>query len=170
MFVIETARLGLRELEDGDVEALMPILGNPEVMYAWEHGFSEGEVREWIEKNKKRYERDGFSYFAAIDKAKGSLIGAMGPLMEDIDGDWVPGVAYIVGKEYWGQGYAPEAAAACIRYLFTRTGAEKVIASIRPDNAASLRVADKLGMQFEGLHVKFVNGKEMPHLIYGISK
>ena len=169
MFVIETARLGLREFEDGDADALMSILGNPEVMYAWEHGFSEGEVQEWIKKNKKRYEQDGFSYFAAIHKTTGSIIGVIGPLMEDIDGTRLPGVAYIVGKEYWGQGYAPEAAAACIRYLFTRLGVEKVVASIRPDNAASLRVADKLGMQLEGRHVKFVNGKEMPHLIYGTS-
>lgn len=170
MYIIETQRIGLRRLEDGDFKALSPILGDPEVMYAWEHGFSENEVREWIGKNKKRYDRDGFSYFAAIDKVTGRLIGAIGPLMEEIDGEWKPGVAYIVGKEFWGQGYAPEGAAACIQYLFTRLGAEKVIASIRPDNAASLRVADKLGMLLEGQHVKLVNGKEMPHFIYGILK
>jgi len=170
MYMIETKRLGLRRLEDDDFKAIFPILGDPKVMYAWEHAFSEDEVREWIVKNKKRYDRDGFSYLAAIDKAAGSLIGVIGPLMEDIDGIWVPGVAYIVGKEYWGQGYATEGAAACIRYLFTQIGAEKVIASIRPDNAASLQVAMKLGMTREGQHTKLVNGKEIPHLIYGIYK
>ena len=170
MFVIETVRLGLRRLEESDSEALSSFLGDPEVMYAWEHGFSESEVREWIIKNKKRYDRDGFSYFAATCKETGRLIGAIGPLMEDIDGAWVPGVAYIIAKKYWGQGYATEGAAACIRYLFTQFGAEKVIASIRPDNAASLRVAGKLGMIVEGQHIKFVNGREVPHLIYGISK
>ncbi|HWQ50325.1 MAG TPA: GNAT family N-acetyltransferase [Terriglobales bacterium] len=170
MYIIETARLGLRKLEDGDFEALFPILGDPEVMYAWEHGFSDAEVREWLGKNQKRYERDGFSYFAAIDRATGRLVGVIGPLMEDIDGMLVPGVAYIVGKEHWGQGYAPEGAAACIRYLFSQRGADKVIASIRPDNAASLRVAKKLGMAKEGEHSKPVNGREVLHHIYSASK
>ncbi len=147
MYIIETARLGLRRLDNDAFEALLPILGDPEVMYAWEHGFSDDEIRTWIDKNKERYARDGFSFFAAIDKATGRLIGTIGPLMEDIDGVRIPGVAYIIGKQYWGQGYAPEGAAACIRYAFSKLGADRVIASIRPDNVASLRVAEKLKMK-----------------------
>jgi RimJ/RimL family protein N-acetyltransferase len=170
LYIIETERLGLRKLTEDDFEALRPILGDPEVMYAWEHGFSDEEIRTWIGKIMLRYEQVGFSYFAAIDKESGRLIGTMGPLMEDIDGEQMVGVAYILGKAVWGRGYAAEGAAASIEYAFSQLGTTTVIASIRPDNATSLRVAEKLGMVIIGEHSKPVHGKEVRHLICAISK
>lgn len=50
----ETERLAIRKLTHDDFETLIAIMGKPEVMYAWEHGFSEDDVRSWIERQLTR--------------------------------------------------------------------------------------------------------------------
>ena len=163
---IETQRLGLRELRQEDFSALCLFLQDIEVMYAWEYAFSDEQVRGFISNQQKRYRVDGFGYYAAVEKASGKVIGCMGPLMEQIGGEKFYGIGYILGKEAWGKGYATEAGEACIRYLFENYPAEKVIAEIRPENRASVRVAERLGMKKESQFIKVVNGKQMPHAIY----
>jgi RimJ/RimL family protein N-acetyltransferase len=79
-----------------------------EVMYAWEHAFSDEEVSKWISENIERYETDGFSYFAAVEKETNRLIGVIGPLIEEIENRKCIGVAYILNKSYWNKGYAVE--------------------------------------------------------------
>ena len=73
-------------------------------------------------------------------------------------------------KERWGMGYATEGARASLACAFERLGAERVIAVIRPENSASRGVAERLGMEIEGHFIRHYRGKEMPHLIYAISK
>ena len=90
----------------------------------------------------------------------------MGPLMEQIGGEKFYGIGYILGRDAWGKGYATEAGEACIQYLFKNYPAQKVIAEIRPENQASVRVAERLGMKKENQFIKMVNGKQMPHAIY----
>ncbi|MBS6511670.1 MAG: GNAT family N-acetyltransferase, partial [Clostridiales bacterium] len=75
-------------------------------------------------------------------------------------------IGYILGKDAWGKGYATEAGEASIRYLFENYAAQKVIAEIRPENEASVRVAERLGMKKESQFIKLVKGKQMPHAIY----
>lgn len=170
LWVLETLRLGFRRLSHADHEALRPILGDPETMYAWEYGFSDAQITQWIDKCLARYTNEGYAYFAAIDKETGALIGLMGLLNEDIDGDVQLGVGYILTKRHWGKGYASEGAKGWLDYAFNTLGATRVIADIRPENAASRRVAERLGMCTAGQHVKNVNGKEMRHLVYAIQK
>ena len=170
MLVIETERLVLRELTEADFEAAREILGDARVMYAWEHGFSDAETRAWIAENIARYRRDGFSYLAAVERAGGALAGFIGPLVETVDGELRMGVAYILGKNFWGRGYATEGAAACVDYAFDQLDADEVIAEIRPENSASRRVAERLGMTARESFVKIYKGKEMPHLIYIVTK
>lgn len=170
LWVLQTPRLGFRRLSHADHGALRPILGDPETMYAWEYGFSNMQITQWIDKCLARYAGDGYAYFAAIDKEAGVLIGLIGLLNEDIDGDIQLGVGYILAKHHWGKGYAAEGAKGWLDYAFDTLGAARVIADIRPENTASRRVAQRLGMCVAGRHVKNANGKEMPHLVYAINK
>ena len=170
MLVIETERLVLRELTEADFEAAREILGDARVMYAWEHGFSDAETRAWIAENIARYRRDGFSYLAAVERWSGALAGFIGPLVETVDGVRRTGVAYILGRSFWGRGYASEGAAASVDYAFDQLSASEVIAEIRPENSASRRVAERLGMTARESFVKIYKGKEMPHLIYIVTK
>ncbi|MGE7624159.1 GNAT family N-acetyltransferase [Viridibacillus sp. NPDC096237] len=141
-----------------------------EVMYAWGHAFSDGEVLEWIEKNLIRYDQDGFSYFAAIEKETGEFIGVIGPMIDTIEGISYIEIAYILDKAFWGKGYAVEGAKACLDYAFNELEADKVIAQIRPDNLASSKVAEKIGMEIEGEYMKHYRGRDILHLIYSKTK
>lgn len=165
-YAIETERLGLRELQREDFSALCLFLQDTRVMYAWEYAFSDEQVRSFILNQQKRYQADGFGYYAAVEKTSGKVIGCMGPLMEQIDSEKFYGIGYILGKESWGKGYATEAGEACIQYLFENYAAQKVIAEIRPENEASVRVAERLDMKKESQFIKVVNGKKMLHAIY----
>lgn len=138
-------------------------------MYAWEHAFTEEEVRGWMEEQAVRYQRDGFSYFAAMERKTGELIGVIGPLVETVGKKREIGVAYILDKTFWGRGYAVEGARASMEYAFSHLGAKKVIAQIRPENLASQKVAQRLGMKREGEFVKHYRGRDMVHWIYSIT-
>lgn len=168
--LFETARLKLRKLVREDYEELCEILQDIEIMYAWEHEFSDEEVIEWIEKNIERYEKHGFSYLAAIEKDTNKFVGVMGPLVETIEEREEIGIAYILNKKYWKKGYAVEGVSASIKYAFDVLKAKKVIAQIRPSNENSIKVAKSLGMKLESEYVKHYMEKEMIHYIYSIEK
>lgn len=166
--IIETERLVLREISKNDYKEISNILKDIEIMYAWEKEFSDEEVKSWIDKNLTRYYNDGFSYYLALNKFNNSVVGVMGPLIENIDGKEYIGVAYILNKKYWSKGYATEGVRACIEYAFKKLNANKVIAQIRPENKSSLNVAKRLNMKKESEYIKLYQGKKMKHLIYSI--
>ena len=90
MIILETQRLILREITAADFDAWSAVLGDPEVMYAYEHGFSAQEVRQWIARQRERYDRDGFGLWAAVERETGALVGDCGLTMQDWDGRPVP--------------------------------------------------------------------------------
>lgn len=58
--ILETERLKLREMNQGDFPALCKILQDEEVMYAYEHAFDDGEAQQWLDNQMKRYHKYGF--------------------------------------------------------------------------------------------------------------
>ena len=58
--ILTTSRLILRRLTQNDYPALCKILQDAEVMYAYEHAFSDEEVQEWLDRQLSRYEKYGF--------------------------------------------------------------------------------------------------------------
>lgn len=163
---MQTGRLELREMTCSDFPLLGRTLQDIEVMYAWEHAFSDDEVLDWIECNIERYRTDGYGYWLAFERESGACIGQLGLLKEEILGIPHMGIGWIVAKEYWGRGYALEGATACLNYAFNTLNAPRVIADIRPSNLASRRVAERIGMLEQGSYNKFYNGVIMPHLLY----
>lgn len=165
LILLETERLLLRKFDKDDLPALHTIMEKPEVMYAWEHGFTKNDIRKWLNRQLTRYHKDGFGYFAVILKENGYLIGQVGLLKSEIDGKEVIELGYIFNNDYWHQGYCMEAANACIRHAFSMLNADALYCSIRPENLPSVRVAEKLGMVKVGEHAVIYREKEMPHLI-----
>lgn len=164
--ILETKRLTIRRLDYDDFEALLAIMRKPDVMYAWEHGFSEDDVRAWIERQLMRYTKDGIGYFAVLQKESGLLIGQAGLMKTTMNGNEVVEIGYIFDNTYWHNGYATEAAESLIAYAFDGLELPAVYCSIRPENKASVRVAKRLGMEPCGSHTVVYRGKEMPHIIY----
>ena len=164
--IAETERLKLRRFYSSDLDALYSIMQKPEVMYAWEHGFNRKETRQWMNRQLTRYHKDGYGYYAAFLKDSDRLIGQAGLIKSELNGAEIIEIGYIFDDSVWGQGYAVEAARACVYLAFHRFGIEKLYATIRPENEASVKVAVKLGMKKVGQYIKTYRDKEMSHDIY----
>lgn len=168
--ILETSRLYLRKIQKNDDRLISEILQDIDVMYAWEHAFSNDEVADWINENRMRYERDGYGYWAVIHKMSERLIGVCGLLKEQADYENYVGLGYIFNKDYWGRGYALESASACVDYAFHTLKVKELTAQIRPNNLPSRKVAEKLGMEVKKEFIKRYRGKEMLHLIYFLER
>ena len=93
------------------------------------------------------YEKFGFGRLAIEWKENGKFIGFTGlKYLDDLD---VVDIGYRLKKEYWGLGIATEAGKISIDLGFNKLGLERIIAMILPQNTNSIRVAEKLGMQFK---------------------
>ena len=102
--LLETGRLVLRKLEQGDFDEVCKLLQDPVVMYAYEGAFSDQEVQAWLDKMFRRYEDDGFALWAVIEKSSGELIGQCGITYQEYNGNRVPEVGYLFRKEFWHKG------------------------------------------------------------------
>lgn len=167
--IIETRRLIIRKLTRDDLPALHSIMEKPEVMYAWEHGFSKKQSRQWLNRQITRYHKDGYGYFAVVLKDSGKLIGQAGLLKSVIQEQEIVELGYIFDNCFWGQGYGMEAAKACVEYARHTLNLKELYCSIRPCNNSSIRIASKLRMSLVGEHIVSYNNTVMPHVIFRLS-
>lgn len=84
-----------------------------------------------------------------VNKQSGDLIGHAGLIPQTIEGREELEIGYWISRRYWGRGYATEAGKALRDYGFDVLGKNRFIALIHPENLASKRVANKLGMSLE---------------------
>lgn len=168
--ILETERLILRELEQSDFDDLAGILQNPRVMYAYEHDFTDEDVQVWLDRQRGRYAKYGFGLWASVLKSTRVMIGQAGLTMQPYKGSEVLEIGYQLKEEYWHQGYAREAAAACKHYAFQILKAPKVHSIIKVDNLPSIRVAESIGMTREDTFItQYYNG-DMLHYLYSVKQ
>ena len=168
--LLETGRLVLRKLEQGDFDEVCKLLQDPVVMYAYEGAFSDQEVQAWLDKMFQRYEDDGFALWAVIEKSNGELIGQCGITYQEYNGGRVLEVGYLFRQEFWHKGFATEAAIACKEYAFQVLNFDEVYSIIRDSNVASQNVARRNGMIEVDTLVKHYRGVEMPHIVFRVSR
>ncbi len=166
--ILETERLMLREMEQSDFGDLVEMLQDPEVMYAYEHDFSDEDVQAWLDRQRGRYREYGSGLWAMILKETGEMIGQAGITWQPHRDEKVLEIGYLLKKRHWHKGYAREAAAGCRDYAFDILNAPRVHSCIKADNFASQRVAESLGMaRIDAYMVKYYNG-EMLHYLYAL--
>lgn len=168
--ILQTPRLLLRELTEHDLPDLAAMLTDPAVMYAYGGPFSHADVRLWLDRQLRRYARDGIGLWAIQRRHDGAFLGQCGLTLQDIPGKTVLEVGYLLRHAAWGQGYATEAAQACRDMAFFRRMNDSVYAIIRDSNLRSRAVAHRLGMYRVGHMVKHYRGIRMPHHIFRISR
>ena len=118
---IETERLILREMNEGDFDALYAVLADSEIMKHYPDSFDSARVHGWIAKNQERYRIFGFGLWALCLKESGEMIGDCGLTMQSINGSIKPEIGYHIRKDMQRKGYAGEAASAVRDWAFTHT-------------------------------------------------
>jgi RimJ/RimL family protein N-acetyltransferase len=169
--ILETKRLLLRRQVPADLDDLWALYGDPEITkYIPDAPRSYAEAKEeleWHMNGHPKYPELGL--WATIHKKTGRFIGRCGLLPWTIEGQLEIEVAYTLAQDYWGQGLATEAARGILNYGFETLNLKRLICLIDPDNLASQRVAEKMGMTLEK-KVDGIDGDQLPTLIYSISK
>ena len=154
MLILETDRLRLRWFTGGDTDAdfLRALLNDP----GWLANIGERNVRTrrqaraWIEtRHTAVYGRLGFGFWAVERKSDGALMGMCGLIKRDtlMEVD----VGYALMPAFRGQGYAHEAAAACVRYAQEVLGLPEVWGITGPDNTPSAGVLQRIGLRDAGI-------------------
>ncbi len=147
MIVLETARLTLRHLEPGDLDALAGIQADPEVMRFFPSGPRSRELTgQDLDRCIAVQAEHGFSLWATVDRADGRLIGRCGLLPQSLGGVQEVEIAYLIARSHWGLGLASEAAGAIRDYGLGPLGQTRLVSIIHRDNRASRRVAEKTGL------------------------
>jgi RimJ/RimL family protein N-acetyltransferase len=148
-----TPRLVLRRLELDDAAFIVRLLNEPSFL----ENIGDRGVRNEQDANRylregpmAMYAKHGFGLWHASLKSDGTAIGMCGLLKRDTLPDADIGYAYL--PAHWGKGYALEAAAATLRHAAEKFGLRRVIAVVSQGNAGSIRVLEKIGMQFERMH------------------
>jgi len=147
--VSETPRLRLRRLRPSDIDEVAAMVAEPGQMRFYPRPKSRDEVAEWLDWNLALYEENGFGTWyleSVLDEAFAGYCGIR-PLV--LDGEREVELAWHVKRTHWNRGLATEAALVSKRLGFYQFGLSRLVAIIHPDNRASRRVAQKLGMTEE---------------------
>lgn len=145
MLPAPTARLRFRRMSPADLDDMAALLGDPEVMRFYPAPKTREQAAAWIAWNEDNYARHGYGLWI-IETPTGEFVGDCGLTWQAVNGVSTLEVGYHVSVAQQGQGYATEAAAACVEFARTRTTSAELVAIVHPDNAASTRVAEKIGM------------------------
>lgn len=149
MAQLHTARLVLRPLDAGDVAVLVALWVDPAVTQFMGGPRDGPHVRQSFEDDLLAGFADPFHWWTVVEKASGRVVGMCGLHRKDVDGREEIELTYVFAADAWGRGYATEAASALRDDAFGRLGLSRLIALVHPENAASARVAEKLGMHLE---------------------
>lgn len=143
----ETARLHLRPLTPEDAGAHYAVIdSDPAVTWTGVARTPE-EGRSYVAAKAGLWARHRFGPWAVVERATGTFLGHGG--LEPLDETGEVQLSYYLGRPAWGQGYATELGRAALDFGFGPLGLTRVVAIVRPHNAASQRVLTKLGFAHE---------------------
>jgi RimJ/RimL family protein N-acetyltransferase len=147
--VLETERLRLRPFaaDLSDLDAMIPVLGDPVSMRFYPRPFDRAGVRAWIERQLERYRVDGFGLCAIEELQTEVVVGDCGPTIQYVDDEAFVELGWHVRPDRQREGIATEAGAAWRDHCHGPAGVGRLISLIRPENVASGRVARKLGFR-----------------------
>jgi RimJ/RimL family protein N-acetyltransferase len=163
--IVETSRLVLRELTVGDAENMYLLnLDKDVIKYTGDVSFNRVDDAFEFLNNYDHYKKYGFGRWAVILKTDMAFLGWCGlkysPDLNEHD------IGFRLFKKYWNQGYATEAARACIDVGFNTFGIKTLIGRAMKENLGSITVLQKLGMTY--FNERTCSGK--PGVIYKIDK
>jgi RimJ/RimL family protein N-acetyltransferase len=171
MPVLTTERLALRLWELADFETFAAMCADPEVMrFLSPDGKPLSRFGAWQSFSSivGHWQLRGFGLFAVTERSSGQLVGRVGPWQPEGWPDFE--IGWTIRRQYWGRGYATEAASACVAYAFNELRRPHVISLILPENVRSIRVAERLGERLEGQVTLPHLHSDTTVLQYGVSR
>lgn len=150
MMEFETDRLILRTYTMDDLDFFASLWADPEVIRFIGEGVTRSlpEAEERLKRIITGYD-SGFGLLAAWHKVEKRLTGHAGLVRQEVDGRNEIELGYWLARDFWGQGLATEPALALRDHAFTTLGLHRIISLIEPGNAASIAVAERVGMHHE---------------------
>lgn len=147
--IMSTERLLLREIGRDDVSALSRIYSDEQCMRYYPSTKSRSEIDAWFEKLAfQSYAQNGFGLWAIVDRVSNEVLGDCGITLQDTPAGAEPEIGYHLWRDFWGKGFASEAALACRDFALGPLGFERVVSITTPENipsqAVARRVHDKL--------------------------
>jgi RimJ/RimL family protein N-acetyltransferase len=150
----ETKRLLIRGIEFEDLDAFAELCADPIAMQYMGDGetLDRETVERWIGVCHSKYEQRGYGTSAVVEKESGTFIGFCGVVRApDKDFDEI---IYAFSRDTWGKGYATEAAAAMLDYVFVISELSEIYATIHAKNEASLKMMAKLKMEYQKTEIE----------------
>ena len=150
MTVLETERLLLRHLSTEDAGFILELLNEPSfIRNIGDRGVRtiEGANAYILNGPVPSYTKNGFGLYLVKLKETGELIGMCGLIKRDTLDDVDIGYAFL--PRFWSKGYAVESAQAVKEYAKNTIGLKRIVAIVDPENEGSIRVLEKIGLQFE---------------------
>jgi RimJ/RimL family protein N-acetyltransferase len=149
---LQTPRLLLRPWRAEDLDPYARMCADPDVMRYMPKTMSREESSQQLSGFLSHWEERGFGLWAVEEKASGAFIGRIVLMVHD---DWPEGehkteVGWMLDRHYWWRGLATEGALASVGYGFEELGLERIISITLPENAASRRVMEKVGLTYRG--------------------
>jgi RimJ/RimL family protein N-acetyltransferase len=147
--VLETTRLQLRPCQIEDVQLVHALWTNDRVRYFLfdKRVISWDEAHSFVEDSLANFEQYGYGLWLVFKRDIAHLVGFAGFLGSE---DKTPSLIYGVQPDFWGYGYATEAASAVLSYALETLALPKVKADVDEPNIESVRVLEKLGMRQTG--------------------
>lgn len=155
--VIETERLRLRGFEASDLDSFAALNANPRFIKFFGTGQPISRYESWqvMAMLVGHWHLNRFGFWLVEDRETNQFIGRVGCWRPE---NW-PGIEVVWGisPDFWGYGYATEAAKASLEWGFTNLNVDRLISVIHPDNMSSKRVAARIGEVYTT--TESVNGK-----------
>ncbi len=151
MPTLESARLTLRPMRISDAEDMYRYARRLDVTeyLLWQPHPSQRYTEQYLQYIEKRYRLGEFYDWAVVDKQSGRMIGTCGFTRFDFPND-VGEIGYVLSPEMHGRGFGTEAASRVLAFGFEELRLHRIEVKFMEGNLASLHVAEKLGMTFEG--------------------
>jgi len=147
---VATARLLLRPMDALDAPALHALMDDPVAARYFPNPTPPPleRVEKWVARQAASWDERGYGLWAVCLRPDNEVVGWAGlQYLPDTD---ETEVAYQIARGHWGRGLAAEAARAALDYAFQTLGLAQVVAVVHPENTASIRVIEKIGMRFTG--------------------
>jgi RimJ/RimL family protein N-acetyltransferase len=151
-YILTTSRLGLRNWRSSDSLPFVEMCKDPKVMEFFPATLSEEETLSLIERLQLHFEKHGYTYFAVEVLETGEFIGFCGLAVQAWQSKYTPCVdmGWRLKQSAWGNGYATEAAKACLEAAKHKFGLQEVFAFTPDLNKASQHVMKKIGLEYVG--------------------